>query len=301
VRALLLYNPNAQTTTPAVIDDITMALSAELKLDVEATKRRDHAGFLAAGAVHEGYEVVIVLGGDGTVNEVLQGVAETPVHLAVVPGGSTNVFTRILGLPRDPVEATSVILRKLRDGDRRTVNLGMANDRYFSFCAGWGYDAEVVRMVDARARLKRTVRQATFLWCGFLAKVTSRSREADATLRTGDDDALSGLSSLVCCNADPYTFLGPLRSRMCPEADLDLDLDVTGLTRSRTLDLARVARVALTSGRVDRLPFVRTWHDMSEYTVTNDVALPVHTDGEFLGETATLRLRSVPRGLTVVA
>jgi len=301
VRALLLYNPNAQTTTPAVIDDITMALSAELKLDVEATKRRDHAGFLAAGAVHEGYEVVIVLGGDGTVNEVLQGVAETPVHLAVVPGGSTNVFTRILGLPRDPVEATSVILRKLRDGDRRTVNLGMANDRYFSFCAGWGYDAEVVRMVDARARLKRTVRQATFLWCGFLAKVTSRSGEADATLRTSDGDALSGLSSLVCCNADPYTFLGPLRSRMCPEAELDLDLDVTGLTRSRVLDLARVARVALTSGRVDRLPFVRTWHDMSEYTITNDVALPVHTDGEFLGETATLRLRSVPRGLTIVA
>lgn len=301
MRALLLYNPNAQTTTPAVIDEITMALSAELKLDVEATKRRDHAGFLAAGAVHEGYEVVIVLGGDGTVNEVLQGVAETPVHLAVVPGGSTNVFTRILGLPRDPIEATSVILRKLRDGERRTINLGMANDRYFCFCAGWGYDAEVVRMVDTRVRLKRTVRQATFLWCGFLAKVTSRSKDADATLRTGGDEALPGLASLVCCNADPYTFLGPLRSRMCPEADLDLDLDVTGLTRSRFLDLARLARVALTSGRVDRLPFVRTWHDHSDYTVTNHLPLPLHADGEFLGETNTLRLRSVAQGLTVVA
>ena len=301
MRALLLYNPNAQTTTPAVIDEITMALSAELKLDVEATKRRDHAGFLAAGAVHEGYEVVIVLGGDGTLNEVLQGVAETPIHLAVLPGGSTNVFTRILGLPRDPLEATAQVLRKLRDGERRTINLGIANDRYFAFCAGWGYDAEVVRMVDARARLKRSVRQATFLWCGFLAKVTSRSRIADATLRTSDEEELPGLASLVCCNADPYTFLGPLRSRMCPEADLDLALDVTGLTRARFLDLARLTRAALTSGRVNRLPFVRTWHDRSEYTITNHTPLPLHTDGEFLGETATLRLRSVPGGLTVVA
>src|ERR671917_369560 len=106
MRALLVYNPNATTTTAAMTDVIALALSADLKLDVGATKRRDHAGFLAAGAAHEGYEGVIALGGDGTVNEVVQGLVGTDVRLGIIPGGSANVWARTLGLPNDPIEAT---------------------------------------------------------------------------------------------------------------------------------------------------------------------------------------------------
>lgn len=300
MRGLLVYNPNATTTNAAVTDVIARALSAELKLEVEATKRRDHAGYLAAGAVHEGFDVVVALGGDGTLNEVVQGVAKTSTKLALIPGGSTNVFARSLGLPDDAVEATSIVCRKLRDGEDRTVSLGMANGRYFTFCAGWGLDAEIVRMVERRAMLKRTVRQATFLWCGLLAYLGGGAR-GDITVRADGDDPVTGLRTVVCCNADPYTYLGARPGRMCPEADLAGALDVTGLTRARFHDLARVTWTALTSDEVPDLPRVRTWHDRARYTLDAAEALPLHVDGELLGVVPSLTLTSVPEALTVVA
>jgi len=302
MRALLLYNPNATTTTPALTELITAALSAELKLDVEATKRSGHAGYLAAGAVHEGYDVVVALGGDGTVNEVVQGLARSPTKLALIPGGSTNVFARILGIPTDPVEATAGALRRIRRGEERTVPLGRANGRWFAFCAGWGYDAEVVRMVERRARMKRTVRQATFLWCGLLAELAGRAQQAEIVLRAaGDTETTGPLRTLVCCNANPYTYLGPLPSQMCPEADLDAGIDVTALDRTGLVALARVMRTALSTGNVGHLRFAHLWHDRARYEARATAPLPLHVDGEYMGESDELLLESVPAALTLVA
>lgn len=301
MRALLLFNPSATMTTPAVTDVIVRALSADLKLDVEATKRRDHATVLAAEAAHGGYEVVIALGGDGTVNEVLQGVAGTAVRLALIPGGSTNVWARTLGLPNDAVEATSVVLRKLRDKEDRLVNLGIANDRYFAFCAGWGYDAVVVRMVEQRLMMKRAARQATFLWCGLLAYL--RSCSADVWIRPSVDAAATddAFRTVVCCNSDPYTFLGPLAVRLCPRADLERGLDLMGVSSLGFFKLARVVRRALAGEGVSRLGHVRLWHDQRSYELTATDGLPLHVDGEFVGETDRLSLRSVSHALSVIA
>lgn len=301
MRALLLYNPNATTTTPAALARIRTALSSEMKLDVEATRQRGHATELARGAVDEGYDVCVALGGDGTVNETLQGLALTPVRLAVLPGGSANVFARILGLGRDPVAATAGLLRRLREGEDRTVNLGVANDRFFAFCAGFGYDADVVRMVDERPRMKRLVRQVTFLWCGAVSLAAGRAATPRVTLTSGAAPPVRGLGTTVCCNADPYTFLGPLPGRMCPEADLDAALDVTALTRSGFPDLVRVAATALTGDRVPQLPRVSTWHDRDRYELTSAAPLPLHVDGEYTGETDRVVLRTVRRAVTVVA
>ncbi|MBA2529420.1 MAG: diacylglycerol kinase family lipid kinase [Euzebyales bacterium] len=306
MRALLLYNPNATSTTPAVTDVISRALSAELKLDVEATKRRDHASFLAAGAVHEGYEVVIALGGDGTVNEVMQGVARTDVRLAVIPGGSTNVWARTLGLPNDPVEATSAILAKLRGAEERTVNLGAANGRYFGFTCGFGYDAEVVRYVERRYRLKRAVRQASFVYCGAMAYrggAGGRHRwpKTDITLVADGREIVRGLRSAVCCNSNPFTYLGSRPAQLCPDADLDKGLDVTGITKISFVGLARIARTTLTSSGVSRLRSVRTWHDGRAYDLTSATPLALQVDGDFVGETGRVELRSVPSALRVVA
>lgn len=302
MRALLLYNPNATTTNPAVRDVIAKALSAELKLEVAPTKRRDHASYLAAGAVHEGHEVVLALGGDGTVNEVLQGVAGTDVRLGIIPGGSTNVWARALGLPNDPVEATAALLRRLRQRQDRVVNLGTANGRYFGFTAGFGYDAEVVRAVERRYRLKRTVRQVSFLYCGLLTHLFGYDRRAaDITVTTGDGQRLGGLRSVVCCNSTPYTFLGPYAALLCPDADLDLGLDLTALQRLSTIGLLRLTRTAFTSGNVDALPWVHTWHDQTRYELCNPAPLPLQLDGDFVGLTDRVRLDSVPRALTVVA
>lgn len=302
MRALLVYNPNATTTTPAMTDVIAKALSAELKLDVEATKRRDHAAYLAAGAVHEGYEVVIALGGDGTANEVLQGVAGTAVKLALIPGGSTNVWARSLGLPNDAVEATSIILRKLREHDDRTINLGRANDRWFGFATGFGFDAEVVRLVEQRHRMKRSVRQATFLYCGALALGSGFGRRAiEVKVQPDGMEEITGLRSAVCCNADPFTYLGPRPSRLCPEADFDKDLDVTALRNLKVLSILHLAQTALTSPNVHHRKIARVWHDLPGYTFTSSEPLPLQVDGDYIGRTSRVRVESVPRAVTMVA
>src|SRR5205823_8300394 len=125
---------------------------------------RGHAIELGARATDEGYELVVVLGGDGTVNEVVNGLLrgydgrsprpDRPA-LAVVPGGSTNVFHRALDIPRDPVEATGSLLDAIREGRSRWLGLGRANERWFTFTAGLGLDADAVRWIErARARGK---------------------------------------------------------------------------------------------------------------------------------------------------
>lgn len=306
MRALLLYNPNATTTTSRVTDAIAAALSAELKLDVEATKRRDHASFLAAGAVHEGYEVVLALGGDGTANEVMQGLAGTDVALAIIPGGSTNVWARSLGLPNDAVEATAVILEKLRNRETRRINLGTANGRYFGVNAGFGYDAEVVRYVERRYRLKRAVRQASFVYSGVLAYQGGAGGhhswpKTRITLTVDDAEVVENVRSAVCCNTNPYTYLRSWPAQMCPEASLDAGLDLTALLRLGLPSLLRLARVALTSPDVGELRSTRLWHDRDSFVLTSPTPLALQVDGDYVGETNRVELRTAPRALSLVA
>ena len=166
MRALLVVNPKATTTSERSRDVLVRALRSEVDLTVEYTLRRGHAATLARAAAESGVDVVVTLGGDGTVNEAVNGLMTAAPALggttgpryrlpalAVVPGGSTNVFARALGLPRDWVDGTSVILDGLRDGRHRVIGLGRADDRYFTFCAGLGLDAAVVRRVE-QARLR---------------------------------------------------------------------------------------------------------------------------------------------------
>src|ERR1700712_235346 len=184
MRALVVVNPVATSTTAKMRDVIVGALGSQLKVDLVETGHRGHAQELGARAAAEGIDLVVAVGGDGTVNEVVNGVLEhgpapeLPM-LAVVPGGSTNVFSRALGRSRDPVEATAEILDSLRAGRTRLVSLGTASAsgtspevdwppaRWFVFAAGLGFDAEVIERVEAkRAQGRRStgalyVREAT--------------------------------------------------------------------------------------------------------------------------------------------
>src|SRR3954447_9575487 len=167
MRALVVVNPAATATTAKGRDVLVRALAGELKVDVAETRYRGHGHELGARAVADGVDVVVTLGGDGTVNEVVNGLLQhgPAPHLptlAVVPGGSTNVFSRALGRSRDPVEATAEILDSLRAGRTRRVSLGTATasgtapevdwtpPRWFVFAAGLGFDAEVIERVEAR-------------------------------------------------------------------------------------------------------------------------------------------------------
>lgn len=302
MRALLLYNPTATTTTSAVTDVITRALASELDLEAVPTKRRNHAGFLAAGAADEGYDVVIVLGGDGTVNEVVQGIATTGVALAVIPGGSTNVLARSLGIPNDAIAATDVVLRKLAGRDIRRVNLGLANERYFTFHAGFGWDAEVVRQVEQRYHLKRTVRQASFVWCSLLAyTVAPGSRHATIRVEAPDGKQLTEQRWVVCANTRPYTYLGEREAHLCPVAGIDRDLALFGMSRLSLPAILRVTRTALTSENVGQHRFVDLFADVPEMICEADRPLPLQLDGDYIGETSTVTFRTARNALSVVA
>ncbi len=138
LKVLLLVNSSASSVTPRTRVVIRKALSADHDVEVAETNRRDHATSLARGAAHDGVDVVVVLGGDGTLNEAANGLAGSDTALATLPGGSTNVFARTIGLPNDPIEATSDLLDALARGSIRPVGLGNVNGRYFLFHTGRG-------------------------------------------------------------------------------------------------------------------------------------------------------------------
>lgn len=155
MRLLLVVNSTASSVTPRGKVVIQKALAADHDLTVAETSRRGHATRLAQNAGNDGVDVVVVLGGDGTLNEAANGLAGSETALAPLPGGSTNVFARTLGLPNDSIEATGVLLDALARDNVAAVGLGAVNGRYFLFHVGMGFDAAVVAQVERRAGLKR--------------------------------------------------------------------------------------------------------------------------------------------------
>ena len=118
-RVLLIANARAGSVSDRTKEVIVKALSADFKLDVADTESRGHAIELARDAAHQGFDAVLAFGGDGTINEVAQDLVETDVAMGIIPGGSTNVMARSLGIPSDPVEATAFAASHLRSGTKR--------------------------------------------------------------------------------------------------------------------------------------------------------------------------------------
>lgn len=314
MRALLVVNPFATTTSARAREVLVSALEGELKLDVVHTDHRGHAADLARQARQDGLDVVVALGGDGTVNEVVNGLlgdhlpvgrADDVPALAVVPGGGTNVFARALGIPRDPVEATGAVLAALRAHRRRSIGLGLAGERWFTFNAGMGWDAEVVARVD-RARTGRgTSRRTTTndyvraaLAEFFLA--TDRRHPALTAYRPGAEP-ISGIHLAILANTAPWTFLGDRPLLTSPRASFDTGLDLYALTRLGTVSTLREVRrlMAGSSGTGDRKG-VRREHDLGEVTLRAVRPVAAQVDGESLGETTALTFRAVPDALRVV-
>lgn len=302
MRALLVFNPNATTTTDTVREVIASALRSEVDLDVQPTKQRGHATHIVAGAVHEGVDAVFSLGGDGTANEVMQALAGTDVAMGIIPGGGANVLARGLGLPNDPVAATSVALERLRSGQRRTIGLGQAGGRYFGFNAGFGFDAAVVRLVEQNAALKRRLRQAAFVYLAFRGWFSDRDVHAPTIdLRTPDGQSHGPFGIVIAGNGNPYTYLGQRPMQVTPQADFDAGLDVTAIGRVSTVPLLRIVAQVFGSGGHVANHHVRYWHDLRGFVVRSPHPLPLQVDGDYAGEHAEVVFRSVPDALTVLA
>ena len=305
MRALLVVNPKATTATARGRDVLARALGSDLKLDVVETERRNHAIALGAQAVDEAYDLVVVLGGDGTVNEVVNGIlrdgprTDLPA-LAVVPGGSTNVFHRALEIPRDPVEATGALLDALRDGRSRWIGLGKANQRWFTFTAGIGLDADAVRMVE-RARSKgrsATPSRYTRATLGRFFFGTDRRHPA-ITLERAGEEPVPGLFLGIVGNTNPWTYFRGHPITLTSEASFESGLDLAAMRHLRTIPTLWAAGGML-SGQGVRGRSALVLHDLREFSLVADRPMHVEVDGDYLGERESLHLQSVPAAIRIV-
>lgn len=324
MRALLVVNPKATVTSARLRDVLVRALRSQVELEVTYTKRRGHAAALARDAVHQRLDLVVTLGGDGTVNEAINGLlADGPgpnvPALAVVPGGSTNVFVRALGLPRDWAEATGAILEALRDGRRRRVSLGKADDRYFCFCAGLGMDAEVIRKVE-QARLRGKTSTPMLYLRSMTAHylLQASRREPALTIEVPGQPSESGVATAIIQNTAPWTYIGERAIHASPDASFDGGLDVLALRALRPISTSRTVTQLLLSARGRRagaaaLPDVRVadtgtvhgkqvlhLHDQDEFTLRASRPTAFQLDGDYLGEREKVRFTAVRDALDVV-
>ena len=281
---------------------IQKALSADHDVTLAETSRRGHATRLAQGAAAAGTQVVVVLGGDGTLNEAANGLAGTDCALAALPGGSTNVFARTIGMPNDPIEATGDLLDALADGHIQRVGLGSVNGRYFLFHVGMGFDAAAVAQVERRSGLKRYAGHPLFVFAGFDTWIRHYDRSRPRfSVRFADGSVVDDGYFSICLNTNPYTYLGNRPLNLATEATLDRGLAVVTL---RTLAFGRTMRIigsALGNGkhlRSSRWTDHRT--DLSSFRVTGYGPFPYQVDGDHLGDTELLEIKHEPNVLDLV-
>lgn len=302
MKVLLLVNSSASSVTARGRVVIQKALAADHEVTLAETSRRGHATRLAQGAASSGTEVVVVLGGDGTLNEAANGLAGSSCALAPLPGGSTNVFARTIGLPNDPIEATGELLDALAHGSIRRVGLGSVNGRYFLFHVGMGFDAAVVAQVERRGGLKRYAGHPLFVYAGFDTWIRRYDRSRPRfSVRFADGSVVDDGYLGICLNTDPYTYLGNRPLSLAPEATLDRGL---AMVTVRTLAFGKTMRIigsALAGGRhlrTSRWTDHRT--DLTELTVTGYGPFPYQVDGDHLGDTEHLTIRHEPEVLDLV-
>jgi diacylglycerol kinase family enzyme len=305
VRALLIINPRATAMTGRDAGLVVRALGSRLELDTRQTQYRGHAGELAAASGASGYDLVVTFSGDGTVNEVVNGLMEVRdgrPALAPIPGGGANVFARTLGLPADAGGAVQRILSAVAAGTRRKIGLGLAGDRYFTFSAGLGLDAEVIADIERQRARGHRASVPAYLRTAVRKYYRVDRRRPALTLRTPGDQPVSGLFMGVVTNSSPWTYLGSHPVGLA-HADFSSGLDLFALRRMRTLTtLAALGQMMHSDNQ--ELPSGKDIVSAAALTeLTFDAARPTafHIDGEYLGERETVAFRFVPDAMCVVA
>ncbi len=280
---------------------IHRVLSAGHNVTLAETSRRGHATRLAQSAARDNYDIVAVLGGDGTLNEAANGLAGSATALAPLPGGSTNVFARILGLPDDSVEAAEVILDAVRRGAIRRIGLGAVEGRYFLFHCGVGFDAAVVEQVEKRGPWKRWAGHPLFIYSAvdtWLRRV-DRRHPPIRVIDTHGDQIASGFFTVVM-NANPYTFLGNRPFDLVKEATLDQPLAVVTLKKLSLTTLAPVVFAALTGRDVRRYRGVDVRTGVRSLVIEADPPTPYQVDGDHLGVSRRLRFTWTAEHMSLV-
>jgi len=285
VRTVLIVNPRASKVSADVVDRVTAVIPG----DVVVLRTGAPGEATAIAREHEASaDAMYVLGGDGTYNEVLNGVSGS-VPLGFLPGGGTSVLPRALGLGRDPVAAA----RAAAGGVARPIGLGRVDGRRFSFNAGIGFDAELVRRIDAHGRAAdgRRPGDAAFVRAAVGIVAARRGRFAEALELEGVGRA----AFVLVANCDPYTYAGRLPVRIARSASFDAGLDVVAPVAVRPVGLPRLL-LSLARGAGGR-PGLRVLHDVDRLVVRCDRPMPLQVDGEDLGDVEQVEFASEPRAV----
>ncbi|WP_186349835.1 diacylglycerol/lipid kinase family protein [Gordonia spumicola] len=310
MRVMLITNPYATFTTAEGRDALANTLDSRFTVDVERTTHRGHAGELGATAVREGYDAVVVHGGDGSVNEVANGILGTPdmqtpdrgtlPALGVVPGGSANVFARALGVSRDPLVATAQLMELLDSGARRPISLGHTLNRWFLFNAGMGMDAIVVRRMEElrhkgkRATAGRYLR--TTVGSFFRPSITPPT----FTVEVPDHEPVDGVRFGFVSNTGPWTYLGTRPIRTNPGTDFEHGLGIfaaTSVSVPRNIMLGS----KLLRGVEPKAAHLYRNDDVDWVRFRSEAPADVQMDGDYLGEYASLDFGHRRHVLDVVA
>jgi len=307
---LVIVNPYATTVSDRLKNLVIYALQGRFEVEVEATDSKDHATEIGRDAVDGGYDIVVAFGGDGTVNEVVNGLAGTGIPVTFLPGGNTNVVCRTLGIPNDVVDATEHLLTLADDFRPRKVDLGMINERYFVFSCGAGIDATVVEKVDARPRLKRRAGPYFYSWVAATSYYRDYIRNPVRLEATVDGVKHDGVT-ILAQNSDPFTYFGKQPIHVCENVKFDDgSLGMIILKRANQLDMLNVIP-RLLSNRLSTVKHgqVETFEHMMEAeirsTTTDDTGavrpFPVQVDGDFIGNYEEITLKAAPGALTIIA
>ncbi len=302
MKMMLIANSVASSYSARRRVVIRKALAADHDLTAVVTEYRGHATELAAQAASEGYDVVVVLAGDGTLNEAACGLIGTTTALAPLPGGSTNVYAQALGVPFDPVDAASVLIQSLETESTTRIGVGKVNDRHFLFHCGVGFDAAVIRQVEKYGGLKRHAAHTVYVLAAFDTWFRGYDRtQPICDIELADGERIEGVYFAIIHKMAPYTYLGKYPINVDRTANLHSPLALTAFTRCDVVTLLGSTVSAMGSGRFlrGRKGVIRRTA-LENFTVEGRMPFPRQVDGDDLGDTMRLEVSHVPDALTLV-
>jgi diacylglycerol kinase family enzyme len=304
-RMLVIVNPYATTVSDRLKNLVVYALQARYEVEAVDTEKRTHATQICREAAAEGYDLVVAFGGDGTVNEAANGLVGSETPLTALPGGSTNVWSRSIGMPADVVDATERLLQMADDFRPRRVDIAKVNDRHFVFASGAGIDASATKHVDARPQLKSrggpwyyTASTLGTVARNYMFKPPRMRLEAGGRVHDG--------ITVVVQNSDPFTFFRSRPIRVCEGAGLETGtLSAAVLDRASPIELFTLvprvlsgsARRVLRSRRVQGLTRLHT----ATVSTLDERPVPLEVDGDYIGDVEHAEYSVEPRGLGVVS
>lgn len=308
-RMLVIVNPYATTVSDRLRNLVVYGLQGRYDVEAVSTQAQNHATEIGREAIDGGFDLVVAFGGDGTVNEVANGLAGTDVPVFVLPGGSANVVCRTLGIPSDVVDATEYLLGLADELKPRKIDLGVANGRRFVFASGGGLDASAAKGVDARPKLKRRGGPWFYASVAVSSFYTQYIRNPVRMNFETEAGSAEGITAIVQ-NSDPYTYFGDRPVRVCEGAAIDnATLSVAILKRARQRDLPTIAtRILIPTLSTPSHRAVEHFEGVREARVTSISRdeggafrpFPVHVDGDYLGDFGELELSVEPGVLTVI-